>query len=62
MLQAGRSRIPVLKRSLKFSNLPNPSTSTLAIDLTQSLAEYQNTLLGSNARPARKADELTAIC
>jgi hypothetical protein len=37
MLQAGRSRIRVLMGG--FFNLPNPSSSTMALGSTQPLAE-----------------------
>jgi hypothetical protein len=39
MLQAGRSRVGVLMRSLDFFNLPNPSNHTVALGSTQPLTE-----------------------
>jgi hypothetical protein len=58
-LQAGRSRV----RWGEFFNLPNPSSRTMALGLTQSLTEMSTmNLPGSKGRPARKADNLTAIC
>jgi hypothetical protein len=48
MLQAGRSRVHSQMKSLQFFNLPNPSSRTLALGLTQPLAEMstKNSLLG----------------
>jgi hypothetical protein len=44
-------------------NLPNPSSSTMALGLTNPLTEMSTrNLLGGKGRPARKADNLTAIC
>jgi hypothetical protein len=37
MLQAGRSRVRLPMRSLNFFNLPNPSSHTMALVLTQPL-------------------------
>jgi hypothetical protein len=39
-----------------FLNLPNPSSRTMTLGFTQPLKEM------SRARPARNADNLTAIC
>jgi hypothetical protein len=48
-----------------FFNLPNPSSRNLALGSTQPLTEMstRNTRIpGGKGRPARKADNLTAIC
>jgi hypothetical protein len=46
-----------------FFNLPNPSNSTMALGSTQPLTEMSTrNLPGGKRRPARKADNLTAIC
>jgi hypothetical protein len=50
-----------------FFNLPNPSSRTMALGLTQPLTEMSTRNLpwgggGGKGRPARKADNLTAIC
>jgi hypothetical protein len=46
-----------------FFNLPNPSSRTMALGSTQPLTEISaRNLPGSKGRPARKADNLTAIC
>jgi hypothetical protein len=58
MLQAGRSpvRIP---DEVDFFNLPNP----MALGLTQPLTEMSTrNLPGGKKRPARRADNLGAIC
>jgi hypothetical protein len=39
MLQAGRSRVRDPIRSFKFSNLPNPSSRTMALRLSQPLTQ-----------------------
>jgi hypothetical protein len=39
MLQAGRSRVQVLMRSLYFFNLPDPSRHTMTLRSTQPLTE-----------------------
>jgi hypothetical protein len=63
MLQAGRSRVRFTIRSLDFFNRPNPSSRTMALGSTQSLKEMSTrNLPGGKGRPARKADNLTAIC
>jgi hypothetical protein len=62
MLQAGRSRVrfPV---SLEFFNLPNPSSSTMALGSPQPLTEISTrNLPGGKERSARKADNLTVVC
>jgi hypothetical protein len=46
-----------------FFNLPNPSSSTMALGSTQPLTEMSTrNLPGGKGRPARRADNLTAIC
>jgi hypothetical protein len=60
MLHAGRSRdrIPMVD----FFNLPNPSSSTMALGSTQPLTEMSTrNILGGKCGLARKADKLTAI-
>jgi hypothetical protein len=50
-------------RWIFFSNLPNPSSRTMALRSTQPLIEMSpRNLPGGKGRPARKADNLTAIC
>jgi hypothetical protein len=63
MLQAGRSRVPFPMRSLDFSiNLILPA-ALWALGSTQPLTEISTrNLPGGERRPARKADNLTAIC
>jgi hypothetical protein len=62
MLQAGRSQVRVPMRWI-FFNVPNPSSCTTALGLTQPLTEMntRNVPGGYKGRPARKADKLTAI-
>jgi hypothetical protein len=55
-----------------FSNLPNPSGRTMApgVESASNIKEYQELKkkkkkkrnLGAKGRPARKADDLAAIC
>jgi hypothetical protein len=46
-----------------FFNWPNPSSRTMAVGSTQPLIEMSTgNLPGGKGRPARKADNLTAIC
>jgi hypothetical protein len=62
MLQTGRSpvRIPV---EIDFFNLRNPSSRTVALKSTQPLTEMSTRKLpGDKKRPARRADNLAAIC
>jgi hypothetical protein len=62
MLQAGKSGVQVLMRWI-FFNLPNPSSHTMAQELTQPPTEMSTrNLPGGKGRPVRKADNLTAIC
>jgi hypothetical protein len=61
VLQAGRApvRIP---EEVDFFNLPNPSSRTMALGPTQPLTEMSTrNLPGGKKRPARRADNLTAI-
>jgi hypothetical protein len=61
-LQAGRSRDRI-PDEVNFFNLPNPSTHTMALGSTQPLTEMSTrNIPGGEGRPARKADNLTAIC
>jgi hypothetical protein len=63
MLQAGRSQVRVPMRSVDFFNCPNPSSRTMALGSTQPLTEMTTRDLPvGKERPARKADNLTAIC
>jgi hypothetical protein len=62
MLQAGRSRDRI-PDEVDFFNLPNPSSRTMALGSTQPLTEMSTrNIPGDEGRPARKADNLTAIC
>jgi hypothetical protein len=46
-----------------FFNLPNPSSSTMALGFTQPVTELSTRkYFWGKARPARKAANLTAIC
>jgi hypothetical protein len=47
----------------EFFNLSNPSSRNMALGSTQPLAEMSTrNLPGGKGQPARKADNLTAIC
>jgi hypothetical protein len=62
MLQTGRSpvRIP---DEVEFFNLPNPSSRTMALGSTRPLTEMSTRKIpGGKKRPARRADNLAAIC
>jgi hypothetical protein len=65
MLQTGRSRDRVPMRWI-FFNLPNLSGRTMALGVlgsTQPLTEMSTrNLPGGKRRPARRADNLAAIC
>jgi hypothetical protein len=53
----------ILSDVIEFFNWPNPSSLTVALGSTQSLAEMSTkNLPGGEGRRARKADNLTAIC
>jgi hypothetical protein len=63
MLQDGMSRVRVPMRWIFFFNLPNSSSGTMALVLTQPLIEMSTrNLSGGKGRPARMADNLTAVC
>jgi hypothetical protein len=48
---------------IAFFNWPNPSSRTMALGSTQLLTEMSTVNVpGGKGRPARKADDLTAIC
>jgi hypothetical protein len=48
---------------MDFFNLPNTSSRTMAPGSTQPLTEMSTrNIPGGKGRPARKADNLTAIC
>jgi hypothetical protein len=62
MLQAGRSPVQA-PDEVDIFNLPNPSSRTMALGSTQPLTEMNTrNLPGGKKRPARKADNLAAIC
>jgi hypothetical protein len=62
MLQAERSRVRVPDEIIGFFNLPNPSSSTMALRSTQLLTEMSTRHFPvGKGRPARKADNLTSI-
>jgi hypothetical protein len=53
MLQAGRSRVRIPRRSLDFFNLPDPSSSTMTLGSTQPLTEMcARNYTGGKGRPA----------
>jgi hypothetical protein len=59
MLQTGRSPVQVPDKVDSF----NPSNRTMALGSTQPLTEMSTrNLPGGKKRPARRADNLTAIC
>jgi hypothetical protein len=66
LLQAGRSRVLFPMRSLDFFSWPIPPKSTVALWSTQPLTEMSTRNLPGwrvkGGLPARKADNLTAIC
>jgi hypothetical protein len=46
-----------------FLNLPNPSSRTMALGLTQPLTEMcTRNIPGGKKRPTRRADNFAAIC
>jgi hypothetical protein len=62
MLQTGRSPVQV-PDEVSFFNLPNPSSRNMALGSTQPLTKISTrNLSGGKMRPARRADNLTAIC
>jgi hypothetical protein len=61
-LQAGSSRDQI-PDEVDFFNLPNPSSRTMSLGSTQPLTEMSTRNIPRGAgRPARKADDLTAVC
>jgi hypothetical protein len=65
MQQAGRSWVRFLLWPLNCFNSLNPYSLTKALGFAHPLSEMSNRyeyLLGVKPRPARKADNLTAIC
>jgi hypothetical protein len=63
MLQAGRSRVRVPMRWIFFPKLPKTFSLTTALGSTQSLTKMSTrNIPGGKGRPARKSDNLTAIC
>jgi hypothetical protein len=59
MLQAGS----ILNEVIWFLNWPNPSSRTVGLGSTQPLTEMSTRNLPvDKGRPARKSDNLTAIC
>jgi hypothetical protein len=62
MLQAGRLPVRV-PDEVDFFNLPNPSSRTVALGLTQPLTEMSTRNLPTGKkRPVRTADNFAAIC
>jgi hypothetical protein len=62
MLQAWRSWVRLPMSLDFFFNWPNPSSRTMALGSTQPLREMSTRNLPGGKGPARKADNLTAIC
>jgi hypothetical protein len=60
MLQAGRSQVRVLVRLLDF--LIDLILPVAEVDSASNRNEYQESSWRGKGRPARKADNLTAIC
>jgi hypothetical protein len=61
MLQAGRSLVRV-PDEVNFFNLPNTSSPTMALGLTQPLTEMSTRkFLGGKKQPAFSADNIAAI-
>jgi hypothetical protein len=62
MQQAGRSPVQA-PDEVDFFNVLNPSSHTMALGSTQPLTKMSTrNLPGGKKRPARKADNLAAIC
>jgi hypothetical protein len=62
MPQAGRSPVRVPGKA-EFFNLPNRSDRTKALESTQPLTEMSTrNFSGGEKQPARRADNLAAIC
>jgi hypothetical protein len=61
MLQAGRSPVRV-PNEVDFFSLPNPSSRTMAVVLTQPLTKMSTrNLSGCNKQPALRTDNLASI-
>jgi hypothetical protein len=55
--------VSLLDEVIAFYKWPNPSSRTMSLESTQTLTETSTrNLPGGKRRPARKADNLTAIC
>jgi hypothetical protein len=62
MLQAGKFAGSIPDEVIGIFNLPNPSSRTVVVGSTQPLTEMSTrNLPGGKGRPARKADNPTAI-
>jgi hypothetical protein len=62
MLQPGRSTVRV-PHEVDFFNLPNPSSRFMTLGSTQSLTKMSTrNFPGGKKWPARRADNLAAIC
>jgi hypothetical protein len=62
MLKAGRSPVRV-PNEVDFFYLPNPSSHTIALGSTQPLTDMSiRNFPAGKKRPARRADNLAAIC
>jgi hypothetical protein len=61
MLQVGRSRVRLPMRLILSVYLIQPHYGP-GVDWASNRNEYQESSWGSKGRPARKADNLTAIC
>jgi hypothetical protein len=62
MPQAGRSPL-LVPDEVNFLNLPNPSSRTMALGSTLPLTEMSTrNIPGGKKRPARRPDNLAAIC
>jgi hypothetical protein len=63
MLPAGKVAVSVPEEVIGFFDSPNPSNHTMALASTQPLTEISTRNLPEGiGRPARKADNITAIC
>jgi hypothetical protein len=64
MVQAVRSLVSFHMTSFRLFNLSNASsrTNALAVYLAPDRDDHEKTILGSKARPARKAENLAAKC
>jgi hypothetical protein len=63
---ASHEAVSIPNEVIEFFTLPNPSSCTTNLGLTQSITGMSTRYLssggGGEARPARKADNLTDIC